>query len=147
MAKQTVNYILHHKNVNIKMIDDDISCIDMSIYNALFLIWNRSDFDTDLSIARNDVMKMSKVGNANTYTASLKRLSEKKYIAYFPSHNPLVGSKVTIIRFDKGSDKSTAKSSDISSGKTTDKGSDTLYKQYNNLTKEQINNLFGPYLF
>jgi len=126
--KQNVNYILHHKNVNSKMIEDDISCIDMSIYNALFLIWNRSDFDTDLSIARNEIMKMSKVGNANTYTASLKKLSEKKYIEYFPSHNPLKGSKVTIIRFDKGSDKTTDNSSGITTDKTTGKGSDTLYK-------------------
>lgn len=141
--KQDVNYILHHKNVYIRMMEDNVSCIDMSIYNALFLIWNRCDFDSQLSINRNDVMKLAKVGNANTYTKSLKTLHEKKYIEYKPSNNPLIGSKVTIIRCDKGSDKGTAKSSDISSGASTDKGGDTLYKQYNNLTNKQINNILA----
>lgn len=141
--RQDVNYITHHKNVFISMMNDDISCIDMSIYNALFLIWNRCDFDTELSINRNDVMKLAKVGNANTYTKSLRTLSGKGYIIYKPSNNPLLGSKVTIIRYDKGSDKTTAKSSDICSGVSTDKGSDTLYKQYNNLTNEQTNNILA----
>ena len=148
--KQDVNYILHHKNAYIRMMEDDISCVDMSVYNALFLIWNRCDFDTNLSINRNDVMKLAKVGNANTYTKSLKTLHEKKYIEYHPSNNPLIGSKVTIIRCDKGTGKGTAKSSDISSGASTDNSSDissdTLYKQvkqFNNLTTEQINNILA----
>lgn len=136
--KQDVNYIIHHKNVNIKLMEDDVSCIDVSIYNALFLLWNRCDFDTDLSINRNDVMKLSKVGNANTYTKSLKKLHEKKYIIYKPSNNPLIGSKVTITRYDKGIGKGIGKGSDIGSGK----GCDTLYKQVNKETTKQINNEF-----
>jgi len=141
--KQEVNYIAHHKNVFIHLMNDEFSCVDVSVYNALFLIWNRSDFDTDLSINRNDVMKIAKVGSANTYTKSLKKLHDKKFIIYKPSNNPLIGSKVTVIRFDKGSDKGTAKSSDISSGLSSDNACDTLYKQYNKLTSKQINNILA----
>ena len=81
--QQKVDYIQHHKNVNFKMAEDDLSVIDIAIYNALFLIWNHSFFETELSINRNDVMKFAKVGNANTYTKSLKRLHEKNILFIF----------------------------------------------------------------
>lgn len=134
-----MNYIKHHKGVFAKMSKDkEITSIDISIYNALFLVWNYSNFCETLSISRSEIMELSKVGNANTYTKSLKRLHDKGYIIYIPSHNPLVGSKITICKFDNSSDKS----SDITSGKTSgysaDNTSDTLYKRYNKLTKEQI---------
>lgn len=150
--KQEVNYIIHHKNVNMKMMEDDLSPIHMSLYNALFLIWNRHDFDTQLSINRNDVMKLSKIGSANTYTTALKTLDSKGYIQYLPSFNPMKGSLVTFTRFDKGTNKgsgnSTGKSSDIGSNNSPDKGTDTLYKQvkqYNNLTEEQTNIILNFY--
>lgn len=137
--KQDVNYILHHKNVNFKMSEDNLTCIDIGIYNAIFLIWNNHNFDTEISLHRNDVMKLAKVGNATTYTSSLKKLHEKNYLIYKPSFNPLIGSKVTLYRFDKGS----VKGSVISSGNAYDngsgKGSATFIKQYNNLTLKQIN--------
>jgi hypothetical protein len=88
------------------------------------MIWNESGFADELSISRNEVMKLSKVGNANTYTKVLKELDEFGYIKYSPSYNPLIGSKVTIIRCDKGSDKGVGNGS----GNSSDKGGDTLFK-------------------
>ena len=75
--KQEVNYIKHHIAVNMLLIDDDLSAHHISLYNALFLIWNECGFDNELSINRNDVMKLSKIGSANTYTKALKELDEK----------------------------------------------------------------------
>lgn len=143
--KQNVNYVNHHRQVNLKMSEDpNISPYHISVYNALFQIWNECHFDTDLSINRNDVMKLSKIGNANTYTRTLKQLNEYGYIKYKPSFNPLIGSKVTIIRFDKGNDKGSDKCTVKSSSKGTDKGGDTLYKQVNNKTIKQKNNKGVP---
>lgn len=131
-----VNYILQHKNAFIKISQDkDITAIDISIYNALFLIWNNCSFADEISINRNDVMNLAKVGNKNTYTSSLKRLNEKGFITYKPSNNPLIGSKVSITIFGKGG----GKSSDISSGKSDGTSDGTLYKQYNTITEKQIN--------
>ena len=138
--KQNVNYVNHHRQVNLKMSEDpNISPYHISVYNALFQIWNECHFDSDLSINRNDVMKLSKIGNANTYTRILKELDEYGYIKYHPSFNPLIGSKVTIIRYDKGTDKGSDKGTVKSSSKGTDKGGDTLYKQVNNKTDKQEN--------
>ena len=136
--KQNVNYVNHHRQVNLKMSEDsNISPYHISVYNALFQIWNECHFDTDLSINRNDVMKLSKIGNANTYTRILKQLDEQGYIKYKPSFNPLIGSKVTIIRYDKGTDKGSDRGTVKSSSKGGDKGGDTLYKQVNNKTIKQ----------
>jgi len=139
--QQKVDYIQHHKNVNFKMAEDDLSVIDIAIYNALFLIWNHSFFETELSINRNDVMKFAKVGNANTYTKSLKRLHEKKYIIYLPSYNPVIGSKITMCIYDKGGDKCTDKGGVISSGKAGGNGGDTLYKHIYIQTNKQLKQL------
>lgn len=136
----SVNYILHHRNVYFKMSEDSrLSPYHLSIYNALFMIWNECGYAKDLSINRNDVMMLSKIGNANTYTKCLKDLNNFGYIIYKPSFNPLIGSKVTIIRYDKGSDKCSvlggSKGNDIGIGL----GGDTLYKQLNLETNKQRN--------
>jgi hypothetical protein len=136
--RQQVNYILHHKNVNIKIINSDLNSTHISLYNALFLIWNECGFDTELSVNRNDVMKLSKIGSANTYTKCLKELDSKGFIKYNPSYNPLIGSKINLYRFDKGSDNSSVKGSSKGTDKGSDKGSDTLYKLNKLLNKETI---------
>lgn len=124
----TVNYVLHHRTVYFKMSEDErLSPYHLSVYNALFMLWNECGFAKKLSINRNDVMRLSKIGNQNTYTKVLKQLHEYGYIVYEPSFNPLIGSLVTIIRCDKGSDKGAVKGG----SKGSDKGSDTLYKQEN----------------
>ncbi len=132
--KQKVNYIVHHKEAFLKLMEEDVTAIDISIYNTLFLLWNNAEFDDKLSINRNEIMMMSKVGNANTYTKSLRKLDELGFIKYFPSNNPMRGSIITMCRFDNSSDNSTEHSSgntcDYSSDNSTEHSGDTLYKPY-----------------
>jgi hypothetical protein len=135
--KQNVNYIIHHKNVSEKMIELDFNATHISLYNALFLLWNNCGFDENLSINRNDVMNLSKIGSVNTYLKCLKDLDNHKIISYKPSHNPLKGSIINLFRFDTSSDIVINKyntSTDTSSDITTD----TLYKLLNNKTIKLI---------
>lgn len=135
-----MNYIEHQRAVYFKLSEDNtLTSIHVSLYMALFMIWNECGFDTELSINRNDVMKLAKIGNANTYTKSLKMLDELGYIKYQPSFNPLIGSKVTMCIFGKGDDKGTAHGSVKGSSKGTGEGDDTLYKQLNNKTRKPKN--------
>lgn len=143
--RQNINFIEHQRAIYFKMSEDDrLSPFHVSMYHALFIIWNECGFDTELSINRNDVMKLSKIGNANTYTKVLKELTEFGYIVYKPSYNPLIGSKVTITTFGKGGGKGTDKGSVKGSSKGSGKGGDTLYKQVNNETSKQLNNINIP---
>tara|TARA_R110000868_G_C10937372_1_gene766802 strand:- start:1896 stop:2669 length:774 start_codon:yes stop_codon:yes gene_type:complete len=113
--KQDVNYITHHKAVFKRMCDEEsLNSQHLSLYNALFLLWNHSEFEESFPIVRSEAMSMSKIGSANTYTACLKKLHELGYINYKPSQNPMVCSKVSFYRFDNSSDNTTNNSSDKS---------------------------------
>jgi hypothetical protein len=135
--KQNVNYIIHHKNVSEKMIELDFNATHISLYNALFLLWNNCGFDENLSINRNDVMNLSKIGSVNTYLKCLKDLDNHKIISYKPSHNPLKGSIINLFRFDTSSDIVINKYN-TSTDTSSDKSSDTLYKLLNNKTIKLI---------
>jgi hypothetical protein len=137
--KQNVNYLMHHKNSNLKLIELNLNSTHISLYNALFLIWNECGFDTELSINRNDVMKLSKIGSANTYTKCLKELHDCNMICYKPSFNPLIGSKINLYRFDNGTDNGSDKGTGKSSSKGTGNGTDTLYKLLNKETIKLLN--------
>lgn len=136
--KQDVNYIKHLNCVNQKIFDSDISSSDVSLYNALFQLWNNCGFDTELSINRNDVMKLSKIGSVNTYLKGLKKLHSLGFLNYKPSHNPLKGSIINLFRFDTSSEQVVNKYS-TSSDTTTDTTRDTLYKLLNRETIKLIN--------
>ena len=139
--KQDVNYIKHLNNINQKFFDSDLDCTDISLYNALFQLWNNCGFDSVMSINRNDVMKLSKIGSVNTYLKCLKKLHELKFIEYKPSHNPLKGSIINLFRFDTSSDNVVIKyntTSESTSESSTDTSSDTLYKLNKLLNLETI---------
>jgi uncharacterized phage protein (TIGR02220 family) len=131
----SVNYIVQHREANNKLFDiKGFHSGHVSIYNALFLLWNQSGFQREFQIVRREVMTLSKVGSANTYTKVLSDLQKAGLITYKPSMNPLVPSVVSLYNFDKGGDKGINKGS----GKGGDKGSDTGDDTYNTINIETI---------
>lgn len=139
-----VNYIKHWNEVNLKFSKEDkkdIRPVHIAVYNALFQIWNISGFDTELSINRNDIMFLAKIGNKNTYKNCLRDLDKLGYIDYNPSHNPLIGSCVTMHTFGHSSESSSGLSSELSSGSS----SGTLYKLYKLLNLETIKHIYANF--
>lgn len=111
--KQTVNYIKHLENCFDKISTDGrLSPYHVSLYYSLFHQWNLCKFRNPISICRSELMMVSKIGSANTYTKCLKQLDEWGYIQYLPSFNPARGSLVNLYNFDNGSSKGTSKGSD-----------------------------------
>ncbi len=139
MASQKVNYIKHLKAVNQKFFDDNtLNASHISMYNALFQLWNNCGFQKDLSVNRNDVMNLSKIGSVNTYLKCLKDLDKSKFLKYKPSHNPLKGSIINLFTFDTSTDiveNKYSTSTDTTSGTSTD----TLYKLLNLKTIKLLN--------
>tara|TARA_R110000868_G_scaffold14021_1_gene65426 strand:+ start:18956 stop:19705 length:750 start_codon:yes stop_codon:yes gene_type:complete len=133
---------MHHKNANMRLIELDLTATHISLYNALFLLWNNCGFATEMSINRNDVMMLSKIGSNNTYLKCLKELDKCEMIKYKPSHNPLIGSKINLCRFDTSSDIVVTEFCT-----TTDTSSDTttapLYKLLNKETIKLINDNYS----
>ncbi len=113
-----VNYIKHLQAVAALFEQDDrLSPWHISLYHALFHCWNDNKLKNPVSINRNEVMRLSKIGSVNTYTKALKELTEWEYILYEPSNNRWVGSKIYMYRFDKGTDNTTEQS--IDKGRST----------------------------
>ncbi len=98
---QKVNYIKHLKGVFIQFSKDNrLNPTHISLYLALFQIWNNNRFLDEFYINREEVMSFSKIGSKSTYHKCIKELNHWKYIVYYPSHNPFKGSKIKMFNFE-----------------------------------------------
>ncbi|BAO56113.1 hypothetical protein NMS_2104 [Nonlabens marinus S1-08] len=97
---QEVNYILH-LNAVFKLFQEDgrLNPTHISLYLALFQLWNHHRFRGSFHVNREDVMKLSKIGSKSTYHKCLRELHNYKYLIYEPSHNPFKGSKIKMLKF------------------------------------------------
>ena len=98
--KDNVNYIKHLKAIFLQFTKDSrLNPTHISLYLALFHLWNGSRFASEFFVCREELMKYSKIGSKSTYHKCIKELSHWKYIIYFPSHNPFKGSKIKMFDF------------------------------------------------
>jgi len=99
--ERPVNYIQHLTGFFEKSAEDErLTSFHQVLYLALFMTWNSSKFKNPISIARDEIMNLSKIGSKNTYIKCLKELTLWGYIEYRPTRNHFVGSKVMMYRFD-----------------------------------------------
>ena len=95
-----MNYIKHLNAVMIRITEDKrLNSSHVSLYLALFQSWNLSRFNNPISIVREDMMMISKIGSKTTYHKCIKDLHKWKYLKYIPSNNPLKGSNVYMFNF------------------------------------------------
>ena len=98
---EEVNYIKHLNAVfNQFSKDSRLNPTHISLYIALFQLWNLNRFLEEFFINRDEVMQLSKIGSKSTYHRCIKELNHWKYIVYFPSHNPYRGSKIKMFKFE-----------------------------------------------
>lgn len=102
----------------------------ISLYQALFFMWNRSGWKKDLSVSREELMFISKIGSRGTYIKTLRELEKMGLIKYKPSHNPMMGSIINLSIFGP-----TARPT---SEPTTGPSCGPLYKPTNNETSKLI---------
>jgi hypothetical protein len=129
-----MNYV-KHLNGFFERISGD-SCLNpyhISLYLALFRLWNLNRFAGKFRINRTELMILSKINSVNTYAKCMKELDRWGYIRYYPSANRHSGSEVSCIRFDTGC--YTGSDTGNSTGDHT--GSDTLFKRVNNTKDKQ----------
>ncbi len=102
-----VNYIQHLTGF-FEMVTQDnrLSMGHIALYATLFQFWNLNRFQNPMSIARSEIMLISKIGSKSTYTKLLKELDEFGYIQYLPSNNPVKGSLVNLYTFGNSSEHS-----------------------------------------
>tara|TARA_R110000765_G_scaffold386869_1_gene478964 strand:+ start:819 stop:1505 length:687 start_codon:yes stop_codon:yes gene_type:complete len=97
---EQVNYIKHLNGVFLQFSKDGrLNPTHISLYIALFQLWNNYHFSSDFHINRDEVMQFSKIGSKTTYHRCIKELHHWKYLLYTPSHNPFHGSKIKMFNF------------------------------------------------
>lgn len=79
--------------------DTRLNPTHISLYVALFQLWNANFFKEEFYINREEVMSYSKIGSKSTYHRCIKELSHWEYIIYLPSHNPFKGSRIKMFQF------------------------------------------------
>jgi len=93
-----MNYIKHLNHwMELLTLDDRLSPHHVSLYLALFQQWNKSHFSDKITIFRNEVLQVSKIGSSKTYYKCLHELHEYGYIRYLPSCNPMKGSAIIMV--------------------------------------------------
>ena len=133
-----VNYIKHLESIHSAFVEDSrITPFHVSLYMALFHQWNSAMFPEQLSIARSEIMRFSKLGSVNTYTKCLKELHAFNYLNYVPSKNPYVGSLINMYRFDNSSSNSSDNSMCLKTDNSCDNTSETVVRPYINSTNNK----------
>ena len=98
------NYIKHLNNVFLKIEQDNrLNPSHVSLYMALFKLWNSNRFVEVFYIHRDEVMQFSKIGSKTTYHRCIRELNNWNYIIYLPSHNPFKGSQIKLTNFGTSS--------------------------------------------
>jgi hypothetical protein len=101
---ETINYIKHLNGVFERFSKDSrLNATHISLYVALFQIWNNNFFKDEFYINREEVMGFSKIGSKSTYHRCIKELCHWKYLLYTPSHNPFKGSRIKMFDFGTSS--------------------------------------------
>lgn len=99
-----INYIKHLNGVFQQFLKDGrLNPTHISLYMALFQLWNHNFFKPEFLIHREEVMSLSKIGSKSTYHRCIRDLDCWKYIRYTPSHNPFKGSRVQLFDFGTSS--------------------------------------------
>lgn len=96
-----MNYIRHLTGFFQRVsIDERLNPTHISLYMALFQMWNINRFTNPISISRSEMMRLSKIYSNATYHKCIRELHEFSYIEYIPSYNPFKGSLINLFIFE-----------------------------------------------
>ncbi len=111
-----MNYIRHMNGFFMRIAEDQrITSFHISLYMALFQVWNLNRFQNPFTIVRDEMMQLARIGSVNTYARCIKQLQEWGYIRYVSASNMYAGSQVICISFDTARNTATDTASDTPS--------------------------------
>lgn len=96
-----MNYIKHLNGFFEKAMSDlELNPTHISLYMAIFQLWNQNRFKNPISISRDELMTLSKIGSNATYHKCIKCLNERHYVNYMPSYSQIKGSTLEVISLE-----------------------------------------------
>ncbi|MFD1315174.1 hypothetical protein [Namhaeicola litoreus] len=101
-SMENINYIKHLNGVFYLFSKDArLNPSHISMYIALFRLWNINRFPKVFFIHRAEVMQLSRIGSQTTYHKCIRELDFWSYLKYLPSHNHFHGSRVKMFNFEE----------------------------------------------
>ncbi|MET3875814.1 hypothetical protein [Chitinophaga sp. OAE865] len=96
-APERINYIRHLTAFFAQVQKDDcLHANHISLYMALFQLWNQQHFPTTFPVLREEVLSLCRIGSRSTYSRCLKDLERFNYIIYKAAKHPFAPSMVSI---------------------------------------------------
>lgn len=74
--------------------DARISTTHISLYAALYQLWNWNRCKMPIRFKRKEIMELAKISSSATYHKCLQQLIEYGFIVYYPSSDPVQKSEV-----------------------------------------------------
>jgi len=78
--------------------DMRINVTHIAVYLSVLYQWSLNQFESPISVCREDIMKMAKVNARQTYNKTINDLHDFGYIRYIPSPNQFLKSLIYINR-------------------------------------------------
>ncbi|WP_423735205.1 hypothetical protein [Chitinophaga caseinilytica] len=92
------NYI-RHLNAFFRLVrqDDRLRANHISLYLALFQIWNQHRFQNPFPVVRGEVLLLCRIGSNNTYSRCLRDLQDFGFIIYYPAMRKGTSSQIVML--------------------------------------------------
>ena len=133
-----MNYIKHLTGFFEKVSADyDLNPTHISLYMAIFQLWNQNRFQNPISISRDELMRISKIASTATYHKCMKDLTERGYVIYKPSFNPFKGSILEVCNLDFYTKPVPKK--ELKKHATKSKNNQVIEQVYEQLTEQALN--------
>jgi len=96
--KNSVNFIRHQNDFYLAIdADSRLHANHISLYLALFRIWNERRFENPIQVKKEEVLRWCRIGSKSTYVKCLRELHDFNYIIYKPSKAPFIPSAITML--------------------------------------------------
>lgn len=95
---KTINYIKHlNAWYQLNNANPEVKPTHISLYLALFQLWNANRFSDFFIISRSEIMNKGKVGSTTTFSNVMKDMVRWGWIVYQPSQSKYGESKVRML--------------------------------------------------
>ena len=121
-----------------------VRAIHTDFYIYLVDKWNRLGKKEEFGLPTSCTMECLGIGSYNTYKKTLSDLVNFGFVKIIKdSKNQHISKIIALSKYDEASDKPSDKALDEATIKAIDKPTDTIIKQYNNLTIQQIKHILS----
>jgi hypothetical protein len=87
--------------------DDRLTPYHLTLIGVILMLSRESSIDVPVRVTRNKLMRMAHIQSPITYHKCIRQLQAFGYIRYMPSYHPALGSQISLVILNAGTNKKT----------------------------------------